>query len=51
MESAVEELIERGALQKANCMDIDVLLNPADERHVIMEITDGEIYQAVLDAQ
>jgi DDE superfamily endonuclease len=51
VESVVEELIERGALQKANCMDIDALLNPADERHVIMETMDGEIYQAVLDAR
>jgi len=50
VESAVEELIERGALQKANCMDIDVLLNPVDKRCIIMETTDGEIYQAVLDA-
>jgi hypothetical protein len=34
--------------KKANHMDIDALLNPADERHIIMESMDsgGEIYQA-----
>ena len=51
VESAIEELISTGVLQKENWMDINALLNPAEEIHLIMEETsDEQIYQAVMDA-
>ncbi|KAH9016239.1 hypothetical protein EDB85DRAFT_2021476 [Lactarius pseudohatsudake] len=40
----------RGALQQANIMDINSLLNPARESHIMTEATDTDIYQAVMDA-
>jgi hypothetical protein len=51
LESALDELVSTGALQASNRMDIEALLNPADESHVIDETTDEEICQAVLDAR
>ena len=45
-------LILTGVLQKENQMDINALLNPAEEIHLIMvETLDEQIYQAVMDAQ
>jgi hypothetical protein len=50
VELALDELVSRGTLQKVNRMDIDSLLNPAGESHVLTETTDADIYQAVIDA-
>ena len=37
-------------LQKTNQMDIESLLNPVGESHILTEASDIEIYQAVIDA-
>ncbi|KAH8976620.1 hypothetical protein EDB86DRAFT_3022020 [Lactarius hatsudake] len=50
VELALDNLVSRGALQKANRMDIDSLFNPAGESYVLTEATDADIYQAVMDA-
>lgn len=51
LESTLDELVSTGVLQASNRMDIEGLLNSADESHVIDETTDEEICQAVLDAR
>jgi hypothetical protein len=48
---ALDALVETGALQKSNRMDIEALLNPADERTIINEATDIEIFEAIMDAR
>jgi hypothetical protein len=50
VELALDALTEKGVLQKSNRMDIEYLLNPAGESHVLTETSDREIYQAVMDA-
>lgn len=50
VETALEELVATGALQRVNRMDIESLLNPAGESLVLTEASDQEIYQAVIDA-
>lgn len=50
VEHALDALTEKGVLQKSNRMDIESLLNPAGESHVLSETSDREIYQAVMDA-
>jgi hypothetical protein len=50
VEAALDDLVATGALQKSNQMDIESLLNPAEESHVLMEGSDHEIYQSVMDA-
>jgi hypothetical protein len=50
VEDALDDLIATGALQRSNRMDIDSLLNPVGESHVLTEVSDVEIYQAVVDA-
>jgi hypothetical protein len=50
VEAALDELVATGALQRANRMDIDSLLNPLGESLVLTEVSDKEIYQAVIDA-
>lgn len=47
---ALDELVERGALQRSNQMDIEALLNPAGEMEQINEATDEEIFKAVMEA-
>ena len=44
VETALEELVAMGALQRANRMDIESLLNPAGESLVLTEVSDKEIY-------
>jgi hypothetical protein len=51
VESALDELVSTGALQQGNRMDIEALLNPVDESHVVDEVTDEEIFHAVIDAR
>lgn len=51
LKSTLDELVSTGVLQASNRMDIEGLLNSADESHVIDETTDEEICQAVLDAR
>jgi DDE superfamily endonuclease len=50
VEIALDDLVQTGALQGSNRMDIKSLLNPAGESQVLMETSDCEIYQAVMDA-
>lgn len=50
VEVALDDLVATGALQKSNQMDLESLLNPAGESHVLMEGSDHEIYQSVMDA-
>ena len=50
VEAALDDLVATGALQKTNRMDIESLLNPVGESHVLTETSDIEIYQAVIDA-
>jgi len=50
VEITLDDLVQTGALQESNRMDIESLLNPAGESQVLMETSDREIYQAVMDA-
>jgi hypothetical protein len=50
VEAALNDLVATGALQAKNRMDIESLLNPAGESHVLTESSDKEIYQAVIDS-
>ena len=50
VETALDDLVATGALQRTNRMDIESLLNPAGESHVLTETSDAEIYQAVVKA-
>jgi hypothetical protein len=50
VEAALDDLVATGALQTNNRMDIESLLNPAGESHVLTETSDKEIYQAVIDS-
>ena len=50
VEIALNDLVQTGMLQGSNCMDIESLLNPAGESQVLMETSDHEIYQTVMDA-
>jgi hypothetical protein len=50
VQTALNDLVATGALQKTNRMDIESLLNPAGESHDLDETSDTEIYQAVADA-
>ncbi|TFK91129.1 DDE-domain-containing protein [Polyporus arcularius HHB13444] len=47
VERALDELVDTGALQKANRMDLNSLLNPAVEAQVISEISEEDIFCAV----
>lgn len=47
---ALDDLVQTGTLQESNDMDIESLLNPAGKSQVLMEASDHEIYQAVMDA-
>jgi len=50
VESALDELESTGALQRANRIDINSLLNPADESRLLDDSSDQEICNAVLDS-
>lgn len=47
---ALDDLVATGALQKMNRMNIESLLNPEGESHVLTETSNREIYQVVMDA-
>ena len=49
VEVALDDLVSTGALQPKNRMDIESLLNPIGESQVLTEMSDKEIYQAVID--
>ena len=49
VESALNELESTGALQHANRMGINMLLNPADESKLLDDMSDQEICKAVQD--
>jgi hypothetical protein len=46
---SLNQLEERGVLQKRNRMDLEDLLNPASEEELVGEISDEEIFQSVVD--
>ena len=50
VEAALDDLVATGALQQTNRMDIESLLNPEGESHVLTETSDREIYEAVMGA-
>lgn len=50
VEAALDDLVMTGALQVVNRMDIDSLLNPIGESQALMETSDEEIYQSVIDS-
>jgi hypothetical protein len=50
VEIALDDLVQTGALQRSNRMDLNSLLNPAGESQVLTETSDCEIYQAVMVA-
>ena len=50
VEAALNDLVATGALQTKNRMDIESLLNPTGKSHVLTDISDQEIYQAVIDS-
>ena len=50
VETALNDLVATGALQKTNRMDIKALLNPEGKSHILTETSDEEIYQAVMEA-
>jgi hypothetical protein len=47
---ACDDLVATGALQTQNQMDINALLNPDGESHILTETSDKEIYNAVMDS-
>jgi hypothetical protein len=51
VQDALDKLITRGALQVKNQIDIESLLNPRIEVQTTEEVSDEEIYQAVIDAK
>ena len=51
LKHALDDLVSTGALQTQNRMDIESLLNPANEVPFTNETTDEEIFQAVMEAQ
>jgi len=50
VKAVLDDLVATGALQKKNQMDIESLLNPDGESHVLTETSDVKIYQAVINA-
>ena len=50
VKAALDDLVVMGALQKTNRMDIELLLNPEGQSTLLMEMSDQEIYQVVMDA-
>jgi hypothetical protein len=50
VEAALNDLVATGALQTKNRMDVESLLNPAGESQILMEASDKEIYQAVINS-
>ena len=47
----LDELENTGALQRSNRMDLLELLNPANEAHGMNEVTDKDIFDAVMEAR
>ena len=50
VEIALDDLVATGALRTQNRMDINALLNPDGESHILTETSDKEIYHAVMDS-
>ena len=51
VEAALNNLVNIGALQRNNWMDIESPLNPEGESNIMTESTDKEIYQVIIDAK
>lgn len=49
VEDALDGLVQMRALQAANRMDIEWLLNLVGKSHVMTEVSDKEIYQTIMD--
>ena len=50
VKNALDNLQSRGVLHQDNRMDIESLLNPQNEVHIMTEASNKDIYQAVMDA-
>ena len=50
VKNALDNLQSRGVLHQDNRMDIESLLNPQNEVHIMTEASDKDIYQAVMNA-
>jgi hypothetical protein len=48
VQNSLDELEQTGALQRANRLGLEDLLNPEPERQVVEETTDTDIYDAVM---
>ena len=48
-EDVLNALVATGALQQRNWMNIELLLNPEGESHLITKTLDTEIYQSVVN--
>jgi hypothetical protein len=51
VEVALDDLVLTGALQNSNQMKIDALLNPANESNMLDNVTEEEIYDAVMESR
>ncbi|KAJ7577498.1 hypothetical protein C8J56DRAFT_1061156 [Mycena floridula] len=51
VQRGLDDLEEIGALQATNRMRIEDLLNPSDEKDIIQECSDCDIFQAVMDVR
>ena len=51
VQDVLDDLEKTGALQPSNRMSITEFLNPAAETHNLLEATENDIYEAVMDAQ
>ncbi|KAJ7576187.1 hypothetical protein C8J56DRAFT_900110 [Mycena floridula] len=51
VQRGLDDLEEIGALQATNRMRIEDLLNPSDEKDIIQECSDRDIFQAVMDVR
>jgi hypothetical protein len=51
VEAALDDLVSTGALQNLNRMSIDALLNPTDELNMLDDVTEEEIYDAVMGSR
>jgi hypothetical protein len=48
---ALDDLESTGILQRSNRMDLAELLNPVSEAHNVFDVTDHDIYTAVMDVK
>lgn len=51
LNNALDTLVQTGALQAQNRMDIETLLNPEQEKVLVEEISDEELFRTVMEAR